>query len=164
MQRNRSILETTRARAVPILVLTGIALTLAACSSDAVHTDAVARGGLLAPALDGLSAPAEGSTAGAIGPSVIGLASWYRRGPLLQRTCTGEPLLDGGLSAASPVLPMGTVVRVALLHEDRSVIVRIDDCMPRGHRIIDLSVEAARELGLLERGVALVRVTPVAWQ
>lgn len=59
---------------------------------------------------------------------------------------------------------MGTVVRVALLHEDRSVIVRIDDCMPRGHRIIDLSVEAARELGLLERGVALVRVTPVAWQ
>lgn len=57
---------------------------------------------------------------------------------------------------------MGTEVRVTLLHEDRSVIVRVDDCMPRGRRIIDLSVEAARELGLLQCGIAWVRVTPVA--
>jgi rare lipoprotein A len=100
----------------------------------------------------------------AIGPSVVGMASWYRRGPRLVRTCTGEPLLNDRLSAASPVLPMGTRVRVTRLDGDRSVVVRVNDCMPRGRRMIDLSEEAARELGLLQCGVALVRITPVAFR
>jgi rare lipoprotein A len=95
------------------------------------------------------------------GPSVTGYASWYRRSAALNRTCTGQRLNNNALSAASPTLPMGTTVRVTLLRENRSVIVRVNDCMPRGDRVIDLSEEAAKQLGLLNMGIARVRVTPV---
>jgi rare lipoprotein A len=56
---------------------------------------------------------------------------------------------------------MGTTIRVTLLRENRSVIVLVNDCMPRGDRVIDLSEEAAKQLGLLNMGIARVRVTPV---
>jgi peptidoglycan lytic transglycosylase len=141
-----------------------IGFALAACSSNAEHVDAAARGTPFGLASDDPTSSSEISGVVAIGPSVVGFASWYRRGPNLRRTCTGRSLSDSGLLAASPTLPMGTQVRVALLHAARSVIVRVDDCMPPGHRVIDLSEAAARELGLLQRGVALVRVTPVAWR
>lgn len=95
-------------------------------------------------------------------PSHVGLASWYAAGPHLRRTCTGEPLINGHLTAASAVLPAGTWARVALVDGERSVIVRVNDCMPHEKRIIDLSVAAARKLGIIERGTALVRVTPIA--
>ena len=164
MQADQRIGEPARARVAPGLVLMGLAITLAACSSGPVHDDAVARAALMGLAPDDPAPSPQVLPAIAVGPSAVGMASWYRRGPSLQRTCTGEPLLDDRLSAASPVLPMGTKVRVTLLNGDRSVIVRVNDCMPRGRRLIDLSVAAARELGLLQCGVAMVRVTPVAWR
>ncbi|MGH7118960.1 MAG: septal ring lytic transglycosylase RlpA family protein [Acetobacteraceae bacterium] len=164
MRHDRSILEMTRVRTTPALVLVVAVVTLAACSSGAVHDDAVARGTPSGPVPSQAHRSPQISTAARVGASVIGFASWYRRGPHLQRTCTGKPLSDDGLLAASPTLPVGTAVRVTLLHDDRSVIVRVDDCMPPGHRAIDLSIEAARQLGLLQRGVALVRITPVAWR
>ncbi len=164
MQDNRPYPPTTRARLLPALALIGTAAALAACSQSAVSLDSAARRTPLALPPDGLLLSSEASTAVAVGPSLVGLASWYRRGPSLQRTCTGEPLSDDRLFAASSVVPMGTEVRVTLLYDDRSVIVRVNDCMPRGHRIIDLTEEAARELGLIQSGVALVRVTPVAWR
>lgn len=73
-------------------------------------------------------------------------------------------MMDDALLAASPTLHVGTKARVTALQNGRSVIVQIDDCMPPGHRIIDLSVKAARELGMLRQGITTVRVTPVAWQ
>ncbi len=164
MQHDQPVPEIARAWVVPTLVLMVIVATLTACSSGAVYDDAVARGTPLSLAPDELHHSRDVSTAVVIGPSVVGYASWYKRGPHLERTCAGKPLLDNGLLAASPTLPVGTEVRVTLLHGDRSVIVWVDDCMPPGRRVIDLSVEAARELGLLQRGVALVQVTPVAWR
>jgi rare lipoprotein A len=143
------------ARALPGLILIGIAVTLCACSSGAT-TQAESGKGLDVPPLPPVLS--------AIGPSAVGVASWYKFGPDLRRTCTGQPLLNDQLSAASPTLPMGTWARVALLHGDRSVVVRVNDCMPPGHRIIDVSEAAARDLGLLTCGVAFVRVTPVAPQ
>lgn len=146
------------------LVLMAIVVSLAGCGSGAAYDDAVARGTPLSLA-PGHAAHSQNVVAAVtIGPSVVGFASWYRRGPNLERTCTGKPMSDDVLAAASPVLPVGTRVRVSLLQGDRSVIVVVNDCMPRGRRVIDLSVAAARELGLLRRGVALVRVTPVAWR
>ena len=64
-------------------------------------------------------------------------------------------------TAASSVLPMGTMVRVERVDEDRSVVVRVNDRMPYNHRVIDLSEIAARELGLMGCGVATVTITPV---
>ena len=63
------------------------------------------------------------------------------------------------LTAASPSIPPGTQVRVSRISDGRSIVVRVNDCMPRGHRIIDLSQAAAEELGLVGSGVAKVTVT-----
>jgi rare lipoprotein A len=95
------------------------------------------------------------------GPEMFGTASWYRPGPGLHRTCTGESFTRNEMTAASPSLPMGTQVRVALLNHSKSIVVRVNDCMPHGHRILDLSEAAAERLGLMDMGVARVTVTPV---
>ncbi len=94
-------------------------------------------------------------------PSVTGTASWYRTGRRLHRTYSGTMLDNDALTAASSVLPMGTEVRVGLLGGSRSVVVLVNDRMPRNHRLIDLSEIAARELGLMGCGVAQVTVTPI---
>ena len=63
------------------------------------------------------------------------------------------------LTAAHRTLPFGTRVRVTNLKNSKSVVVRINDRGPfvKG-RIIDLSYEAARRIGLLALGVAKVRL------
>jgi len=84
-----------------------------------------------------------------------GIASWYRD----HRTASGERFNVNALAAAHRSLPFGSKVRVIDLKTEKSVIVRINDRGPyiRG-RIIDLTVGAARELGIYHRGIALVRV------
>ena len=56
-------------------------------------------------------------------------------------------------------MPFGTRVKVTNLKNDESVVVRINDRGPhtRG-RLIDLSREAADEIGMLRSGTARVRV------
>jgi rare lipoprotein A len=95
------------------------------------------------------------------GPQMFGTASWYEPGPGLHRTCTGETLTRNEMSAASHSIPIGTQVRVALVNHSNFVVVRVNDCMPRGHRILDLSEAAAEQLGLVNMGIARVTVTPV---
>ena len=70
--------------------------------------------------------------------------------------------------AAHPYYPFGTVVRVTNLANNRNVEVIINDRGPsRKHRkqggIIDISRGAARELGMLRRGIARVRVEVLEW-
>ena len=56
------------------------------------------------------------------------------------------------LTAAHPWLPFGTKVRVTLAGTSRTVIVTITDRLYSGRRVVDLSVAAARELGMINRG------------
>ena len=61
------------------------------------------------------------------------------------------------LTAAHRTLPFGTKVLVTNVGNGRSVIVRINDRGPYGRgRIIDLSIAAARELGMIRSGTARV--------
>jgi rare lipoprotein A len=63
------------------------------------------------------------------------------------------------LTAAHPVLPIGSKVRVTKLDTRQSVEVRINDRGPFvSGRIIDLSRAAARALDMLKEGTARVRV------
>jgi rare lipoprotein A len=63
------------------------------------------------------------------------------------------------LTAAHRTLPLGTRLRVTNLENGRMVVVRVTDRGPYAPgRIIDLSLAAARTLGMLERGVARVRL------
>jgi rare lipoprotein A len=86
-----------------------------------------------------------------------GMASYYKSGKL---TASGEHFNPHGLTAAHRTLPFGTMVRVTNLRTGRSVVVRINDRGPfiRG-RIIDLSLGAARAVGLHRSGVARVKIS-----
>lgn len=88
-----------------------------------------------------------------------GKASWYGARHHGKRTASGERFDKNALTAAHRTLPFGSRVQVTNLRNRRSVVVRINDRGPHGRgRLIDLSHRAARELGMLDTGVAPVRV------
>jgi rare lipoprotein A (peptidoglycan hydrolase) len=74
------------------------------------------------------------------------------------KTANGSSYDRDSLTAAHRNLPFGTRVRVTDVTSRKSVVVRITDRGPwiRG-RVIDLSLAAARSLGITDRGVAQVR-------
>jgi rare lipoprotein A len=91
----------------------------------------------------------------------IGLASWYGGKFHGRSTANGERFdSHGSFTAAHRTLPFNVCARVEYLPTGRSVMVRINDRGPfaRG-RVIDLSRAAAKELGLIDDGLARVRVS-----
>jgi len=89
----------------------------------------------------------------------IGKASYYAMELTGRRTASGERYNPNKFTAAHPTLPFGTKVRVTNLYNNSSVIVRINDRGPRvKSRIIDLSYAAAKQLGIIDKGIAEVRV------
>jgi rare lipoprotein A len=101
--------------------------------------------------------------AAAPGPAEEGLASWYGGKFQGRRTASGEIFDTQRLTAAHRSLPFGTRVLVTNLTNGRSVEVRINDRGPFvAGRVIDLSLAAARAIGLAGRGVAAVRLEVLA--
>jgi rare lipoprotein A (peptidoglycan hydrolase) len=90
----------------------------------------------------------------------LGRASYYGYGFAGRRTASGDRFHPDELTAAHRFLPLGTKVRVTNLVNGRSVLVTINDRGPyvRG-RNIDLSLGAARELGMLSCGVTQVLIS-----
>ena len=88
-----------------------------------------------------------------------GGASWYGLEERGRPTASGEIMDPEGFTAAHKALPFGTVVRVDDLDTGRSVVVTINDRGPFiAGRIIDLSYGSARALGIVQKGVARVRI------
>jgi len=90
-----------------------------------------------------------------------GVASWYGPGYNGKRASSGEVFDQDALTAAHATLPFGTRVRVTLIATGRSVVVRINDRIPRRDRIIDLSRRAARAIGLVGAGTGRVELEVV---
>ncbi|HUH03595.1 MAG TPA: septal ring lytic transglycosylase RlpA family protein [Kofleriaceae bacterium] len=89
-----------------------------------------------------------------VGDTQSGKAVWYggkhHGGP----TASGERFDKRAMTAAHRTLPMGSVVRVTNLKNDRQVTVRINDRGPYGKgRIIDVSEAAAKKLDMIKAGV-----------
>jgi rare lipoprotein A len=92
-----------------------------------------------------------------------GVASWYGEDYHGRTTASGETYDMEAMTAAHRTLPFGTRVRVLNRDNGRTVEVRINDRGPFiGGRIIDLSRRAARDLGMMESGIASARITIVA--
>ncbi len=88
-----------------------------------------------------------------------GIASWYGDKFHGRRTSSGEVYDMYAMTAAHKTLPFGTVVRVRNLDNGNQIEVRINDRGPFvGGRIIDLSYEAARKIGLVGPGTAAVSI------
>ena len=88
-----------------------------------------------------------------------GTASWYGEDFHGKPTAQGEPYDMYGVSAAHKTIPLGTRVRVTNLTNGNQVVCMINDRGPFvGDRIIDMSYGAARKLGMVDAGLARVRV------
>jgi rare lipoprotein A len=83
------------------------------------------------------------------------VATYYANKYAGKPTASGQPYDPYGFTAAHPSLPFGTKLSVS--YGGKSVIVTINDRLPYGSDSdLDLSWSAARDLGLLEVGTALV--------
>lgn len=89
-----------------------------------------------------------------------GIASYYGPRHNGHRTASGGRFDQNQMTGAHAWLPFGTKVRVTAAASGRSVIVTITDRMAARRRVIDLSMGAARRLGILGRGIALVSLSP----
>jgi len=89
-----------------------------------------------------------------------GYATWYGGELQGSPTASGERFNKNAMTAAHRTLPLQTRVRVTNKRNGKSVVVRINDRGPFGNksRIIDLSEAAARVIGIIDAGVAPVRL------
>lgn len=101
-----------------------------------------------------ISAPAEAQT--------VGKASFYGNKMHGRRTSDGSRYHKDSLTCAHRTLPFGTLLKVTNTKNGKDVIVRVTDRGPfvRG-RVVDLSMAAAKELGMVAMGVASVEVENV---
>jgi len=125
-------------------------LVMAACAHPATRPAAP----------ESTEAPSPPSEVGPEGPE-LGLASFYARSLQGHRTASGTRYDSRAMTCAHRTYAFGTVLRVTDVESGRSVLVKVTDRGPfMPGRVVDLSWAAARRLGILDRGVARVRVEP----
>lgn len=91
-----------------------------------------------------------------------GKASYYSKRATGARTSSGERLHHDSLTCAHRTHPFGTRLKVTNPNNGKEIVVRVTDRGPFGRgRIIDLSWGAAKALGILAHGVAMVKVEVV---
>lgn len=169
-------------------LLVALALSLTACSTTKVQSRKAGGGyylndgppkGITQAQIDAVKEPvpkAERLVSGTLKPYVAmgnsyrpmtklapyharGMASWYGTRYHGLPTSSGEPYDLMKLTAAHPILPIPSYVRVTNLENGRTLIVRVNDRGPfRSDRLIDLSYVAAAKLGYVGKGSALVEV------
>jgi rare lipoprotein A len=98
------------------------------------------------------------------GPSTLerGVASWYGPGFHGRMTASGERYDMHALTAAHRTLPFGTLLEVRNLDNGLTTQVRINDRGPfKKDRILDLSLTAARAIGMVGPGTAHVELRTI---
>lgn len=98
------------------------------------------------------------------GHAMSGIASWYGEEFNGKPTASGAIYDMNDLTAAHRTLPFGTMVEVRNLNNGRQAVVEINDRGPfvKG-RVIDLSYEAAKRLGIVDDGTAQVSLSVRLW-
>jgi rare lipoprotein A len=90
----------------------------------------------------------------------VGTARYYSSRFHGRKTASGEIYNQKKMTAAHESLPFGTLVKVENLANGISVIVKVNDrCRKHEEVFIDVSREAALELGFIRQGKANVRLT-----
>jgi len=92
-----------------------------------------------------------------VGQTFKGTASWYGPNFHGNKTSNGEYYDMHSATAAHKTLPMNTLLQVTNLENQATTIVRVNDRGPFvKNRIIDLSRQAAQEIGMIKNGTARV--------
>jgi peptidoglycan lytic transglycosylase len=96
--------------------------------------------------------------------SKIGVASWYGENFQGNTTASGEVFDMNELTAANRDLPLGTKIKVTNLKNHRSLLLRVNDRGPFiPGRFLDVSKTAAKRLGFIHAGLALVQMEVVRY-
>lgn len=100
--------------------------------------------------------------ANAQGGAELGIASYYSDSFHGNETAHGEIYDKNKLTAAHKIHPNGTKLRVTRLDNNKSVVVTVNDRGPYiSGRAVDLSKAAAERLGIVDDGVAEVKIEVV---
>lgn len=92
-------------------------------------------------------------------------ASWYGPGFHGNLTANGEVYDQEALTVAHKYFRFGTLLRLTNPENGKSVIVRVNDRGPYiQYRQLDVSKAAARELGMIWKGVTKLKVEQVTLQ
>lgn len=93
------------------------------------------------------------------GEVLVGFSSYYADKFHGRKTANGEIFNMHDYTAAHKNLPFGTILLVTNLDNGKNVKVRINDRGPYvAGRILDLSLQAAKDIGLIKTGVAKVSI------
>src|SRR5260370_15321954 len=88
-----------------------------------------------------------------------GISSWDGEEREGNPTASGEIFDRNGLTAAHNTLPLGTWIRVTNLKNGRSVVLRVNDRGPGiPGRLLDVSMEAARQLQVVPNGLTQFQI------
>ncbi len=94
--------------------------------------------------------------------SGTGTASYYAQKFHGRKTASGEIFDNNGMTAAHNTLPLGTLIKVTNLRNNRWVVVRVTDRLHAANRrIVDLTQAAAKKLGFIHWGLTKVKVEVV---
>lgn len=95
--------------------------------------------------------------------NATGMASYYADQFNGRKTASGEIFDNKKMTAAHRTLRFGTMIKVTNLSNSKSVLVRVNDRGPYAHnRLIDISRNAASQIGMVLSGTARVRVEVVS--
>ncbi|RMH81440.1 MAG: septal ring lytic transglycosylase RlpA family protein [Acidobacteria bacterium] len=84
---------------------------------------------------------------------IEGMASYYTNPYHGKESAYGTPYDMYGMYAAHRSLPLGTILKVINLENGKEVVVKVIDRGPfKEGRVLDLSYEAARRLGMVQKG------------
>lgn len=123
------------------------------------------------PSIAGQSAQASNAEQGEVGAeqeqapagkpiySEVGTASWYGPPYNNRRGANGKIYDQNAVTAAHRTLPLGSLIRVTDLQNGKSAMMRVTDRGPFvPGRILDVSLGAAKALGMWRSGTARVRI------
>ncbi len=89
----------------------------------------------------------------------VGMASWYGPQYNHHRSADGQVYNQDSISAAHRTLPLGSLIKVTNLGTGQVAVMRVTDRGPFvPGRILDLSEEAAKQVGIWREGVGKVRI------
>lgn len=111
-----------------------------------------------------LTSPDEAPAAMIASKGLRGKASFYGAKFQGRKTATGEIFNNKLFTAASNLLPLGSLVIVKRPDTNLCVVVKVNDRMHPKHRarVIDVSHSAAKYLDMVREGVVKVQIVPLS--
>jgi rare lipoprotein A len=161
-KRNRKMASMRKGNSIVTVMLFGAMLSIASVLPLSAKSTTV--GGNTKPNTAGAISAKIGSLTHKAMPSKLlsGIASWYGMPFHGRRTASGQIYDMNKLTAAHQTLPLSSQVMVENPGNGKVVVITVTDRGPYiKNRVIDLSREAAKQLGILSRGIAYVNYSVI---